>query len=185
MNDINNLLNTDETSAPMVSEPIPEYGYQVQPMSHIQMSFGLDVPKDEDIDTLQLRVIAFAEYLSSRHQQSIKDKALRKINKLMLLDNDWDGYGSPQIDALAGKHARDIVGALDNGILMMLRITPTETGSISLRITRGKQDSIGINCEKDRMHYFVETPSSTPEFHSDISYTKENITSLTRRINKW
>lgn len=185
MSDINKLLNTDETSAPMVSEPIPEYGYQVQPMSHIQMSFGLDVPKDEDIDTLQLRVIAFAEYLSSRHQQSIKDKALRKINKLMLLDNDWDGYGSPQIDALAGKYARDIVGALDNGILMMLRITPTETGSISLRITRGKQDSIGINCEKDQMHYFVETPSSTPEFHSDISYTKENITSLIRRINKW
>ncbi|MBQ0074720.1 MAG: hypothetical protein KBT34_11050 [Prevotella sp.] len=169
----------------MAHEPIPQYGHQPMAMSHIHMSFGVDIPKDEDPEMLQLRIIAFAEYLSTRHNTSTKDKVIRQLNKLLLLDDNWDGYGSPQIDPLAAYNAKKIIEKFNSSMLQILRVTPTETGSISLRLIRKENESIGINCCKDSMSYFIEKDACNPEFYPEVPYTPENINELLGRIEQW
>lgn len=181
----NKNYSTIDDQQGMVHDAIPQYGYQPIDTSHVQMSFGLDIPKGEDPEMLQLRVIAFAEYLSTRHNTSTRDKAIRQINRLMLLDDNWDGYGAPQIDAVAANNARNIIKRLSLPLLNIIRITPTETGSVSLRLKRNSKESIGINCGRTTMSYFVETNGNPPEFHSDIQYTPENVDTLIRRIEIW
>lgn len=82
-------------------------------------------------------------------------------------------------------NARNIIKRLSVPLLNILRITPTEIGSISLRFKRNSRESIGINCSKTTMSYFIETNGNSPEFHSDIQYTSENVNRLIRRIEKW
>ena len=99
------------------------------------------------------------------------------LEKLSMLEEDWDGYGSPVISRKAISNCHLIISQLSNLSASAIEVLPTEYGGVQIK----KQQSDGrfISCDfgDNSMSYYIEKDGK-PEYFPFLSYSETNVQEL-------
>lgn len=110
-------------------------------------------------------------------QNNSINPALLTLDKLVNLEDDWDGYGAPAISKEAISRCKNVINELSYSVASQIVILPTEYGGVQIKTNLSNGGLLSCDFGDETMSYYIETKGNV-EYYSFLSYTSENVCQL-------
>jgi len=112
------------------------------------------------------------------------DKYYNKLDRMLLLEDDWDNEGAKAVDRMAVENTRQLISLLPENVLQAdLRIFASELGAVSLKLSTSKgmlRSEIGDTIFS---YYIKRDGSKSTERHSFEDWSEPNISAFVSSLS--
>ena len=110
-------------------------------------------------------------------------QVVSRINKLKMLNNDWDGYDSVKVTEKSAQNALMFIQSLSiSNIESVTDIFPNPHGTISMEWVNGLNEKISLEIGGNSFSYFITNLNHSPKL-VDGKDIFSNIDEITTEIN--
>ena len=97
-------------------------------------------------------------------EENLPTKAEIALEKLLYLDDDWDGYGAPAISRKSIENCNKIISLLSRQSADGIEVLPTEYGGVQIKKILADGSLLSGDFGDDTMSYYIERDGKATYF---------------------
>lgn len=110
-------------------------------------------------------------------EENLPTKAEIALEKLLYLDDDWDGYGAPAISRKSIDNCNKIIRLLSRQSADSIEVLPTEYGGVQIKKILADGSLLSSDFGDDTMSYYIEKDGKATYFPF-LPYTQTAVEKL-------
>ncbi len=110
-------------------------------------------------------------------EENLPTKAEIALEKLLYLDDDWDGYGAPAISRKSIDNCNKIIRLLPRQSADSIEVLPTEYGGVQIKKILADGSLLSSDFGDDTMSYYIEKDGKATYFPF-LHYTQTAVEKL-------